>query len=342
MEAMPQCLLCKTPGIIFYEGLEDRLFGVPGKFNLSQCPECGFVWLNPRPIREDIGKCYTEYYTHEPPPAAGSVGSPRPPSQFRSKVRRLILEAYYNWPQPRSGNLIRTFMGRLLGAIPLLRRKATYYLDAMFLPWHGKGRFLDAGCGNGAYLAQIRKAGWHVIGIDVDRQAAKIATQRYGVPVVVGRLEETAFADASFDAITTSHVIEHVIEPMALLKECHRLLTPGGHLLILTPNVRSLGHYFFRHWWRGLEPPRHLHLWHKAALRQYVEAAGFRIIRCFTQSSMAASIYDASQQIRKTGKAVVNSAALSRAARFFQWQERLLLFFNPNLGEEICILARKE
>src|SRR5207247_693113 len=67
MESVSSCFLCGAVGAPLYGGLQDRLFGVPGIFSFSQCPECRFVWLNPRPIREDIPKCYTNYFTHETP-----------------------------------------------------------------------------------------------------------------------------------------------------------------------------------------------------------------------------------------------------------------------------------
>src|SRR5206468_492423 len=82
-------------------GLRDRLFDVPGTFSFSQCPDCRSVWLNPRPIREDIPKCYTNYFTHEaPPPPDDQRPSRRPPSAWRDTLRRLLFEARYGWPTP--------------------------------------------------------------------------------------------------------------------------------------------------------------------------------------------------------------------------------------------------
>ena len=63
------------------------------------------------------------------------------------------------------------------------------------------------------------------------------------------------FDTDGFDAVTMSHVIEHVPDPVAFLDKCRRVLRPGGRLVLSTPNVRSLGHKRFRQSWRGLEPP---------------------------------------------------------------------------------------
>src|SRR5690606_4600196 len=72
-----------------------------------------------------------------------------------------------------------------------------------------------------------------------------------------------------------SHVLEHVYDPSGLLSECYRLLKPGGHLRVVVPNPKSWGHKLFGSRWRGLEPPRHLHLFTPEALRMLSERAGF-------------------------------------------------------------------
>jgi 2-polyprenyl-3-methyl-5-hydroxy-6-metoxy-1,4-benzoquinol methylase len=59
-------------------------------------------------------------------------------------------------------------------------------------------------------------------------------------------LEDQAFDAGSFDMVTMSHVIEHVHDPAAVLRECRRILAPDGVLLLATPNARSWGHAVFR------------------------------------------------------------------------------------------------
>ena len=63
----PDCYICGTKGQPLCQGLEDRLFGALGRWNLKSCPnpDCGLVWLDPMPIEEDIGNAYETYYTHE-------------------------------------------------------------------------------------------------------------------------------------------------------------------------------------------------------------------------------------------------------------------------------------
>jgi hypothetical protein len=57
-ELVTQCLLCGTPGATLFQGLHDRLYSVEGEFGFARCASCGLVWQSPRPVMEDIPKCY--------------------------------------------------------------------------------------------------------------------------------------------------------------------------------------------------------------------------------------------------------------------------------------------
>jgi 2-polyprenyl-3-methyl-5-hydroxy-6-metoxy-1,4-benzoquinol methylase len=101
-----------------------------------------------------------------------------------------------------------------------------------------------------------------------------VAHEKFSLNVFQGTLEEAEFPDEHFDTITMNHVIEHVPDPIKVLEECRRELKPGGRLVVVTPNIKCLGHYIFRENWRGLEVPRHLFLFSLPSLRACAEAAG--------------------------------------------------------------------
>src|SRR5262249_55008638 len=100
---------------------------------------------------------------------------------------------------------------------------------------------LDVGCGNGEMLARMARAGRTVDGGEPDPVAAQVARDA-GIPVTVAPLEEADLAPNHFDAVTMSHVLEHLHDPAAALANCRRALAPGGHLWIATPNLGSAGH----------------------------------------------------------------------------------------------------
>lgn len=64
------CLLCGGDGVLLYGGLRDLLFDAPGSWSLLQCLKCQLVWLNPRPLPEDIRIIYSQYCTHQVPEAS--------------------------------------------------------------------------------------------------------------------------------------------------------------------------------------------------------------------------------------------------------------------------------
>ena len=98
-------------------------------------------------------------------------------------------------------------------------------------------RVLDIACGEGYGAAALKKAGAaHVTGVDISEDACKHAHRRYGIDVRVGSAEQIPLADASIDTVVSFETIEHVPNPLRFLDECARVLTPGGTLIISTPN----------------------------------------------------------------------------------------------------------
>src|SRR5262249_59216085 len=96
-----------------------------------------------------------------------------------------------------------------------------------------------------------------------------------GLDVEEGVIEEAPGVDGRYDAITLSHVIEHVHDPVGTLRACHRALRPGGTVWVLTPNLEAAGRRRFGRDWFPLEPPRHLTIFTAASLGLALERAGF-------------------------------------------------------------------
>ena len=315
--AQPSCHVCGSQGEPLYRGLTDSMFSAAGNWSVSRCSngDCGLLWLDPMPIAEDLPAAYESYYTHGEPAKTGIY---------------------------RAGKVVYSlFAGCILWPAGILtdRRRA----ELMFLEGSRPGALLDVGCGDGTFLALMRSRGWRVTGLDFDPVAAQAARDRHGLEVHVGTIEE-AFADrkAVYDVITASHVIEHVPEPIRFLSQCRSLLRPGGRLVLKTPNASSYGAKRYGPAWRGLEPPRHLHIFSAPSLISCARRAGFGVVSCFTSAAGADGILVASRVIARRGS--FREPALSLAEKIEIRLARPVLALaakfawlrDANCGEELC------
>lgn len=331
----PKCYVCNTLGEPLYENLRDRLFGAPGKWNLKKCPnpKCGLVWLDPMPLKEDIIKAYENYFTHNE--AAKTAYS-----REYLMVKEGFLAFRYGYNKDSVPNW-KKLLGVLVYFHPGL--KADFEASVMFVHAEPKGRLLDVGCGSGSLLQIFANTGWQVEGVDFDPAAVENAISK-GLQVRCGSLGEQKYPDNHFDIITMSHLIEHVYDPLEQLRECHRILRPGGYLVLVTPNINALSHWRFKEACRLLEPPRHLHIFSPQALRLLAEKVGFQRLKLITTIRQAHNIYLSSRIIQRSGHYVFGSPRpwnLRIWSIGMQLTEWALLKFNSAAGTEITLIGYK-
>ncbi|MFA0754087.1 MAG: hypothetical protein IMHGJWDQ_001870 [Candidatus Fervidibacter sp.] len=304
-EEVPNCPLCNQPGSPLYEQVSDRLYDVPGSWSFSYCGHCHLAWLNPRPVLEDIPKCYPDaYFTHEPVESVDflSLNPTSRISTFKRRLRIAVLREQFGYRHLEPQLRLFCMLGKVAMLVPLLRQRLTMGLGAMLRPWKEHGRLLDIGCGNGSYLAMMKRLGWEVVGTEIDPKAADIATSSLGIFVHVGDLKDAPFEHASFDVITMSHVIEHVADPIDFLRTAARFLKPGGEMIVVTPNLSSLGSRIFGADWYCLDPPRHLYLFTPASVRLlFTKLRLFGHLDVHTISRKGQKIFRKWALVRKTG-----------------------------------------
>lgn len=341
-EILENCLVCGKAGETLYAGLSDRLETEESGFGLQRCARCGFVWLSPRPGREELPAFYpSDYYAYQVSEAVlGNAGVGR---GVRDTIRRLILSETFGYTHLGLRTWWASLVGRVLGGIPPLRQRAAFGWEELCPYYVPNGRLLDVGCGAGTYLARMRELGWDVYGVDLSQDAARVAKERYGIPVEVGMLPEVRFPEGMFAVVTMSHVIEHVPDPLAHLAECWRILAPGGQLIIRTPNMVSFASRIFGKNWMALDPPRHLVLFTPSTLRACVQRTGFRVIRERSHPYMASFNAQMSLFIRRQGHArgLMDVSNTGPLARFIGQVERALLPLWRWAGNELRIVAVK-
>lgn len=103
-------------------------------------------------------------------------------------------------------------------------------------------KVLDLGCHVGAYSHYLAQKGHHVVAADVDDNVLKIARRKYSHPnvqIVKVDSDRLDFEDNSFDSALLLEVLEHSLDPRGLVREIHRVIKPGGFLILSVPNAAS-------------------------------------------------------------------------------------------------------
>lgn len=334
VEETEKCLLCDSPGTLLHNNMRDYFLETPGLWSLFECRKCGLVWLNPCPISGEIEKLYANYYTHSAETQMTQLTS------LRKKVEHSILASAFGYKSLFSGRGTR-MAGRILSFISPI--KEFVGRSVMWLDCSQKGKLLDIGCGNGQFLAVMRGLGWEVQGIEPDKQACRVAQEHFGVQIIASTLYEARIPDDSFDAVTLSHVLEHVPDPIGLLRECNRVLSPTGKLVVVTPNIESLGHKIFGRSWLHLDPPRHFYLFSPRALRACAEQAGLRAEIFCTNVRSARWMWISSRLIKGKGKYFEGdiTRGLKIEGTMFFFVEEITRTFWRHAGEELILIGTK-
>jgi len=238
------CLLCGSPRRETAVEAEVALPGNGGGETMAvavvRCGECELCYTRPRPAREAIGRFYPEDY------APHQVRRVRRPSAFGSWWRRATGRRDWERDGP---------------------------------PMRGGRRLLDFGCGGGAFLQRMHHRGWQVLGVDASAAVVKRIRDELGLPAVAGDLASPELKPEGFDVVTMLQSLEHVHDPLGVLRQARELLAPGGRLYVWVPSIEGLPFRWFGPAWFGLDLPRHLVHFSPSTLKRMVAAAGFHPLR---------------------------------------------------------------
>lgn len=252
MKKSTSCPDCFSRDRSFRFVAHDRMFHLPGNFQVYTCLACGLTYIGNPPKSEEIGTYYpkTRYYSYRDQDDDGFFGA----------LRNYLLLHYYK----------PTIWSRLLtGFIPNVPAIPTYQKN---------GKIFDIGCGTGGTLISLGKLGWTTYGVDMDASAIAIAKTKGVEYAYVGTYEILKrFPDNYFDAVRLYHVIEHLYDPGDCLRLIRKKLKQNGELIIGTPNSDSLVSTIFGTYWYNLDVPRHLVLFNPKTLESTIKKIGFRL-----------------------------------------------------------------
>jgi len=213
------------------------------------------------------------------------------------------------------------------------------------IPRHG--RLLDVGCAAGFFLVEAARH-YDAQGVELSTWSSAFARERLQLKVFTGTLQQAQLPSAHFNVITLWDVIEHVPDPIALLAACRRMLRPGGRVVVVTPNMASLGRRVLgTKWYLGWGPPWHLLLFDPTTIRAVATHAGLRVAAIHT-SARKARLGWTVNRLLKQHRSIPDFPAQHRSswplrleAVLFQALETLAVALWP-VGEELVLVAQKE
>ena len=142
-----------------------------------------------------------------------------------------------------------------------------------------KSRVLEIGSGHGFFLEIMKTNGFDIIGYDISKEKRKYSKKITDVPVYDININEKIPADNKFDIVVLFHTLEHIIDPITLLKNIKKLLKPKGKILIEVPNSDDfhlkLNKFYKEFYWERA----HIHYFNPKILKNVIQKSGFKNIR---------------------------------------------------------------
>ena len=261
VEELTHCPLCQSERIKPFATSYDRLcLTSRQEFRYSRCVDCDLIFQSRRPIESEIHHFYPSEYGPYKPQAGGDDGAVVANTGLRRLVRNVA---------QRIGQIA----SRIEGKIWPNRFQQRYWQP--YQPQSAGQTLLDFGCGSDAFLNHARRRGWDTTGVDFSPQAVESARGSGHKAYLLSDQLWKSLPDQSFDLVRMSHVLEHLYDPLDILRRLASKMKPGGVIHIALPNPQSLSARLFGARWFSLDSPRHIMLFTPARLRQLLVEAGF-------------------------------------------------------------------
>ena len=149
-----------------------------------------------------------------------------------------------------------------------------------------RGLLLDIGCATGRVMQLAHDSGWRVAGVELSPALAGAAQRLHPDATILAgdAMNLDALPWGECRAIVALDVIEHVLDPCAFAGRLHRLLAPGGHVLLHTPNAAGLRARLHGERWNMQIPKYHFHLATPDGLHRLANRSGFTVVSFRTTS----------------------------------------------------------
>jgi 2-polyprenyl-3-methyl-5-hydroxy-6-metoxy-1,4-benzoquinol methylase len=238
-----KCIVCSTEMRPYIDSISDDRYGCPGVFSITQCERCGYMATMPPLKDSDLPCLYSHYY-------------PRREVNFHS------IESEAHKVLAPQAKLWRWLSGT--------DNQGHYCAKP------GQ-KVLDIGSGSCLALLELRAMGVQAWGVEADPNVRAIA-EHFQLQVHIGSIQDAPFSDLLFDLIVLNQVIEHVPDPLALLRALKTRLNPNDGMVILSfPNTDSLVAARSKERWINWHVPFHQHHFNRKSFEKLAKQAGFSV-----------------------------------------------------------------
>ena len=272
METLNACPICQSGSFLLELVAKDHT--VSGKeFQIVSCSNCGLLFTNPRPDKNEIGPFYEspDYISH---------------SNSKKGLINNVYQRVRNRAIKQKIGLVTKFSGKKTGI-----------------------KLLDIGCGTGEFLAGAKAYGMKTMGIEPSPTAREQAIRNHQLEVKE-EIELTKLT-GPFDVITLWHVLEHVHELRARVLKISELLDRGGVAIIAVPNPNSQDRKTYNKEWAAWDVPRHLYHFKPATIKQLFKEFGLVHEASLPMKYDAFYVSMLSERYRNHGKNKLVSAFLN-------------------------------
>jgi len=252
-EKVEMCPACGKTGSAFWCAAHDRLYRTTDQpFEYRRCNECGTVFQSVRPTESEVWKCYSDAYG--------------PHSAMLKQKSLFSLPTWLSRGCQMAADMV------------LGQARFRAWVKQVEKELVNAGDILDFGCGSGKYLDRARKLGCTTLGIDFSPKALDEVARRGHETMPVSDDTWNAIASRKLKFVRMNHVVEHLYDPLRVLRKIHDAMADGGYLHLSTPNpVGPSASRYGDAWW-GLECPRHIALIPPAQVEKMLREAGFRSV----------------------------------------------------------------
>jgi ubiquinone/menaquinone biosynthesis C-methylase UbiE len=134
-------------------------------------------------------------------------------------------------------------------------------------------RLLDIGAGRGSFVLEAKHQGWDAVALDIQTEAPAV-WRPAGVAGVIGDGSRTPFKERTFEAVRLKEVLEHIQDPLAMVREVGRILRPGGLILAHVPTPQSQLYPVANFW----DDYTHVRPMSRYGLTRLMEDGGFQVV----------------------------------------------------------------